>query len=82
MDNETYNGWSNRETWAANLWMTNDPSSYEFFANLPKDADLREEFEIYYGLDDRNNPVYDVLLDVGSLWRVNWHEIASNFLTE
>jgi hypothetical protein len=24
-DDHTYNGWSNHATWAANLWITNDP---------------------------------------------------------
>ena len=29
MTNETYNGWTNRETWLANLWLTNDQGIYE-----------------------------------------------------
>jgi hypothetical protein len=26
---DEYNGWVNRETWAANLWLTNTPELYE-----------------------------------------------------
>jgi hypothetical protein len=26
---DEYNGWANRETWAANLWLTNSPELYE-----------------------------------------------------
>ena len=25
----TYNGWSNRETWVVNLWLTNEPYAYD-----------------------------------------------------
>ena len=27
-EKQTYNGWCNRETWLANLWLTNDQQSY------------------------------------------------------
>ena len=29
MSEETYNGWTNRETWALNLWLTADHGLYE-----------------------------------------------------
>ena len=28
LDDETYNGWANYETWVANLWLTNDEMTY------------------------------------------------------
>lgn len=28
MADDTYNGWSNRETWLVNLWLTNEEGSY------------------------------------------------------
>jgi hypothetical protein len=29
MSTDEYNGWTNRETWALNLWLTNDQGLYE-----------------------------------------------------
>jgi hypothetical protein len=31
MNKQEYNGWSNYETWLANLWMSNDQGSAEFW---------------------------------------------------
>ena len=28
MNDKTYNGWSNYETWVTNLWLTNDENTY------------------------------------------------------
>jgi hypothetical protein len=35
-DNKTYNGWTNYETWCANLWMDN--AGYEFFHDMAREA--------------------------------------------
>lgn len=38
MSDETYNGWSNRETWALNLWLSNDQGLYEMVNERVRDA--------------------------------------------
>lgn len=34
--NDNYYGWSNRETWLAYLWLTNDESSYSLLEEASK----------------------------------------------
>lgn len=31
MEERTYNGWSNYETWAVSLWLDNDATSYHYW---------------------------------------------------
>lgn len=31
---ETYNGWTNRETWLVNLWLSNDQGTYNYVRDL------------------------------------------------
>lgn len=74
-----YNGWTNRETWAMNLWLTNDLGYRDVIACVVKDNGDKyqaEELETWM----RND--FDYL--EGSLWRdlvgvslgrVNWQEI-------
>ena len=37
MTTEKYNGWTNYETWAVNLWLGNDESSYRWASDSAKD---------------------------------------------
>lgn len=113
MADETYNGWTNRETWAVALWINNDQGAQESVFELvrelvdrhQREQDDRAEAGRY---DEPISPTFvgeqvrewlddtlDMLLDgdsaaretyknwrddLGSLWRVDWHEIGRSFL--
>ncbi|MGB4800422.1 MAG: hypothetical protein WBP03_02810 [Candidatus Saccharimonadales bacterium] len=78
-----YNGWSNRETWIVNLWMTGDQSYYEQLCEIISSHDsLDDQAE---ALEDWLRFEYDceyasVWADLAnhSLARVNWCEIIEN----
>lgn len=81
LEKEIYNGWSNRETWAVHLWLTQDQPIYASVVDLlaqegrvfEKAERLKEFVEDLYS----DNPT--VLSDIGSLWRVEWDEIVEAF---
>ena len=103
---ETYNGWSNRETWAVGLHIDNEPGTYSLRGDWVTEA--REIYEEDYEHDERvghvaesvrvfieeaaENVTHDpenacqwdrmMLADVGSTRRVDWYEIAENWLSE
>lgn len=89
---EEYNGWSNRETWATALHINNDEgllSPILEVAQLHETVgDLADEIEAFVSevLDfenvSTNRNAFMMLQDVGSLYRVNWWEIADSFLSE
>lgn len=91
-DNETYNGWSNRETWAFMLNVQNDEGLASVFAESVRDErsdpayavqrDAEELFTRSGYVDVFGGPwpdaLADVASDIGSLWRVNWVECADS----
>ena len=88
-DYDGYNGWSNRETWATALHINNDKESYYHAQSLAEGytddksglADALEEY-VTELLDADWDGVKPMRYDIGSLWRVNWMEIAESFMSE
>lgn len=118
---DEYNGWPNRETWAASLHLSNDFGLYEMVNGWAVDARReaveeaeKDEYGFYAGgvatverttvrlLADMLSDYADELhadiatgedftiatgtermmvLEVGSLWRVDWFTLAENWLS-
>jgi hypothetical protein len=101
---EQYNGWTNRETWAAALWIGNDLELDEPFRRAAQSevvTQIRLEDYIKETLeanlfDWENNPnipeefltsgelqkIRNAIRDIGSLWRINYREIAGHYWEE
>jgi len=80
MTSEHYNGWTNRETWLANLWLDNDQSQAHFLkvAGEVSVSDLAEALEDYYAStlpDAFLSGLYADLL-AGAVAKIDWREIA------
>lgn len=89
---QEYNGWTNRETWAVALHINNDQGLLspilevaQLHENLRELADEIEAF-ITEVLDfdniSTNRNAFMMLQDIGSLYRVNWYEVAGSFAEE
>jgi hypothetical protein len=93
--NTFYNGWTNYETWAVNLWIDNEEGSYNYWKEVAEE--LVKELEgdkgtSAYNLSKRledetkeNAPsldgVYGDLLNA-ALSEVNWYEIAKSMVED
>lgn len=116
---DTYEGWANRETWCANLWLSNEEGTYNLVRSMAREEIQQARYdddgyiargvftveEIARGqLADRIEAwfeecaswVYDaaksdgtapegittMIEDIGSLYRVDWHEIAGHWVED
>ncbi len=77
-----YNGWSNRETWVVNLWLTNDQASYYLMLEALKHSD--SDYTCAEWLQERLRDQLDEEAGTASMWsdllstafyRVDWVEV-------
>ncbi len=74
MKEGTYNGWKNRSTWNAHLWLTNDYDVYHAAEAAAKRGDVE-------GLVTLTRDYTGAIGDGCNLPEVDWREIV-NALTE
>lgn len=85
---QEYNGWTNYETWACNLWITNDEPTYNYYSNLA--ANAKDAYELGESIRKdivELNPLreqaslYSDLLN-GAISEIYFTEIARKFLED
>ncbi len=95
MSDSGYNGWTNYETWAANLWLTNDEGGYNWLVENAEEcvSDAEGEKEAAAGdLAHRLESFHDEFYpEVSGLFsdllrsayeRIDWREIADSVVAE
>lgn len=82
MDDKTYNGWKKYETWNVNLWLENEPGTYDYLHDLANNSrmTLDQKVDELKDFIENNNPLcnvssmYSDLLS-SALSEVDYHEI-------
>ena len=94
---EKYNGWTNRETWATVLWLDNEQGTQELMQEMARNeydstlglADAISEFvtelldmeSVFSAPPAQRKELISMSSDIGSLYRVDWYEIAEHYLS-
>jgi intracellular sulfur oxidation DsrE/DsrF family protein len=87
---DTHNGWTNRETWCANLYMDNDEGFYNDVKDMAEKLNfvisdvenfIKDKFEALSEMvldGEATHTLRSMMLDIGSLYRVDFREIAEH----
>jgi hypothetical protein len=91
---ETYNGWSNRETWVFKLHIDNNEGDYNYWQDKARKSQglaaladelkewAEEVWDTVLNSDNASHEAKMMVSDVGSLWRVDFHDIAETLKDE
>lgn len=63
MNRKEYNGWTNYETWAVNLWMSNEQGSSEYWASVADEISSPDSPEYIADADTQKHTLADRLKD-------------------
>lgn len=75
MRDETYNGWTNWDTWAVNLWLTNEQEAHESAQAAARSSDLDLDAFADYAFSTGLRKARCTDKDDLSKFRVNWKEV-------
>lgn len=70
---ETYNGWTNWDTWSANLWLSNTEGPYRRLRRMAHQPPSEWKRAALDELDAMGNP------DGIDYWKVNWQALYEAF---
>ncbi len=92
--NETYNGWTNYETWCLNIWIDNDQYLNERKAELVREVTLhyddKQVYELSLLLESMVEELKDNALEVGllsdllggAIGKINFYELAEHYIED
>ena len=91
---ETYNGWTNYETWCLNIWIDNDQYLNERKAELIREVTLhyddKQAYELSLLLENMVEELKDNALEVGllsdllggAIGKINFFELAEHYIED
>ena len=91
---ETYNGWTNYETWCLNIWIDNDQYLAERKAELIREVTLhyddKQAYELSLLLESMVEELKEDALEVGllsdllggAIGKINFFELAEHYLDD